>query len=100
GFDYVKREVMIPMRDGVKLNTVIVIPQGAKGAPMILTRTPYDAAHRAKASVSPHMLATLPLGDGVFVSEGYIRVFQDIRGKHGSEGDYVMTRPLRGPLNS
>jgi uncharacterized protein len=99
-FDYVKREAMIPMRDGVKLFTVIVIPKGAKGAPMILTRTPYDAAHRAKASVSPHMLATLPMGDGVFVSEGYIRVFQDIRGKHGSEGDYVMTRPLRGPLNN
>jgi hypothetical protein len=99
GFDYLKREVMIPMRDGVKLHTVIVIPKGARGAPMILTRTPYDASHRARATVSPSMLATLPPGDAVFVGEGYIRVFQDIRGKYGSEGDYVMTRPLRGPLN-
>ncbi len=99
GFDYSKREVMIPMRDGVKLYTVIVIPKGAKSAPIILTRTPYDASHRARASVSPQMLATLPPGDAVFVGEGYIRVFQDIRGKYGSEGDYVMTRPLRGPLN-
>ena len=42
-FDYVKREVMIPMRDGVKLHTVILVPKGAKGAPILLTRTPYDA---------------------------------------------------------
>jgi hypothetical protein len=42
-WDYVKREVMIPMRDGVKLHTVIVIPKGAQRAPIILTRTPYNA---------------------------------------------------------
>jgi putative CocE/NonD family hydrolase len=100
GQDYVKRVVMIPMRDGVKLYTVIVVPRGAKNAPMLLTRTPYDAAHRAERSESSHMLATLPLGDEVFVMDGYIRVFQDVRGKYGSEGDYVMTRPLIGPLNN
>jgi hypothetical protein len=99
-YDYVKREVMIPMRDGVKLHTVIVIPRGAKNAPMILTRTPYNAAKRAERSQSPHMLATLPQGDELFVAGGYIRVFQDVRGKHGSEGEYLMTRPLRGALNS
>ena len=98
-FDYEKREVMIPMRDGVKLFTVLVIPKGATDAPMILTRTPYHAANRATRFMSPHMLATLPMGDEVFVPEGYIRVFQDVRGKYDSEGDYVMTRPLRGPLN-
>ena len=43
GFDYTKRDVMIPMRDGVKLHTVILIPKGAKQAPILLTRTPYDA---------------------------------------------------------
>ena len=43
------------------------------------------------------MLATLPQGDEVFVADGYIRVFQDVRGKYGSEGDYVMTRPLARP---
>ncbi|MGH7583985.1 MAG: CocE/NonD family hydrolase, partial [Gemmatimonadales bacterium] len=42
-FDYVRRDVMIPMRDGVKLHTVILIPKGATRAPMLLTRTPYDA---------------------------------------------------------
>lgn len=99
-FDYVKRVEMIPMRDGVKLYTVIVIPKGAKNAPIILTRTPYNAANRAQRSLSSRMLSILPQGDEVFVADGYIRVFQDIRGKYGSEGEYVMTRPLRGPLNS
>jgi len=98
-FDYERREVMIPMRDGVKLYTVLVIPKGAKHAPIILTRTPYHAATRAKRLASPHMLGTLPMGDEGFVPQGYIRAFQDVRGKYGSEGDYVMTRPLRGPLN-
>jgi uncharacterized protein len=99
-YNYVKRVVMIPMRDGVKLYTVIVVPRGAKHAPIILTRTPYNAAKRAERSFSPDMLATLPQGDEVFVSDGYIRVFQDVRGKYGSEGDYLMTRPLMGSLNS
>ena len=97
--DFIKREEMIPMRDGVKLHTVIVIPKGAQNAPIILTRTPYEASKRANRSESPSMQATLPLGDEVFSSDGYIRVFQDVRGKYDSEGDYVMTRPLRGPLN-
>jgi uncharacterized protein len=99
-WDYTRREVMIPMRDGVKLHTVIVIPRGAQRAPIVLTRTPYDASKRAARSASPHLPATLEVGDDVLATEGYIRVFQDIRGKYGSEGDYVMTRPLRGPLNS
>ena len=42
-FDYVRRDVMIPMRDGVKLHTVILVPKGAHRAPILLTRTPYDA---------------------------------------------------------
>src|SRR3984885_13023381 len=98
--DYIKRDVMIPMRDGVKLYTVIVLPKGASNAPILLTRTPYNATMRAARSNSEHMLAILPQGDEVFVQAGYIRVFQDVRGKYKSEGDYVMTRPVRGPLNS
>src|SRR5258708_1566573 len=80
-FDYVKRVAMIPMRDGAKLYTVIVIPKGARNAPILLTRTPYNAAGRAQRTSSPRMLDTLPQGDEVFVQDGYIRVFQDIRGK-------------------
>ncbi|GBR03640.1 hypothetical protein AA0522_1773 [Gluconacetobacter liquefaciens NRIC 0522] len=98
--DYVKREVMIPMRDGVKLHTVIVIPRDAHDAPILLTRTPYHASQRLnRVEDALTMRALLPQGDDVFVESGYIRVFQDIRGKYGSEGDYVMTRPVRGPLN-
>jgi putative CocE/NonD family hydrolase len=99
GYDYVRREVMIPMRDGVKLYTVILVPKGASGAPILLTRTPYDASKRTTRNNSPHMLAALPQSDEVFVRDGYIRVFQDVRGKYKSDGDYVMTRPVRGPLN-
>jgi len=98
--DYVKREVMIPMRDGVKLHTVILIPRRAKNAPIILTRTPYHASKRAERIRSTHMLAISPQGDEVFAADGYICVFQDVRGKYDSEGEYFMTRPLRGPLNS
>jgi len=99
GYDYVKRVEMVPMRDGVRLYTVIVIPKGATHAPILLTRTPYNAAGRAARNESPRMLDELPQGDDVFVKAGYIRVFQDVRGKYGSEGDYVMTPPPTGPLN-
>jgi hypothetical protein len=99
-YDYVKREVMIPMRDGVKLHTVIVIPKGARNAPIVLTRTPYDASKRLARNDSPHLLSILPLSDEVFGADGYIRVFQDVRGKYKSEGEYIMTRPVRGPLNT
>jgi putative CocE/NonD family hydrolase len=101
GFDYVRREVMIPMRDGVKLHTVIVVPKGAKSAGILLTRTPYDANAQTTHG-SAHLGPTLSGYDNateVIVEGGYIRVVQDVRGKHGSEGDYVMTRPLHGPLN-
>jgi len=99
GYDYVKRTVEIPMRDGVKLHTVIVVPKGARNAPILLTRTPYNADGRANRNPSAYMRSILAQGDELFVDAGYIRVFQDIRGQHGSEGGYVMTLPPRGPLN-
>ena len=122
-FDYIKRVEMVPMRDGVKLYTVIVVPKGAKNAPIVLTRTCYNAAARASAArstagnalvaagspargaasgmtpkaESPHMIDELGLADEIFVKAGYIRVYQDVRGKYGSEGVYLMTPP---PVNS
>jgi putative CocE/NonD family hydrolase len=99
GYDYVKRVEMVPMRDGVRLYTVIVIPKGTTHAPILLTRTPYNAARRAARNSSPHMLDELAQGDDVFVTAGYIRVVQDVRGKYGSEGAYLMTPPPTGPLN-
>ncbi|MBD8878918.1 CocE/NonD family hydrolase [Rhodanobacter sp. 7MK24] len=101
-FDYVERDVMITMRDGVKLNTVILIPRGAKHAGIVLTRTPYDAHQLTHNLMSGHLEPLLEGYDNaadVIVEDGYIRVIQDIRGKYGSEGDYVMNRPVHGPLN-
>ena len=97
--DFVKREVMIPMRDGVKLHTVILVPKGAHDAPILLTRTPYNASKRLSRNNSAHMLAVAPEAAEVFVKDGYIIAYQDVRGKYKSEGEYVMTRPVRGPLN-
>src|SRR4029077_2852276 len=98
-FDYVKREEMIPMRDGVKLKTFILIPRGATRAPILLTRTPYNASERVLRFESPRLAAVVPQMDDTAVAAGYIIAFQDVRGKYGSDGDYVMTRPLVGPLN-
>ena len=102
-YDYARRDVMIPMRDGVKLHTVILVPKGARRAPILLTRTPYDATALTSHAPSAHLASILEGYDNaveVIVEGGYIRVVQDVRGKHGSEGDYVMNRPLRGPLNA
>ncbi len=104
-FDYNRREVMIPMRDGVKLHTVILVPKTAtraKPAPILLTRTPYNATDLTSHAASPHLGPILEGYDNatdVIVEDGYIRVVQDVRGKYDSEGDYVMNRPLHGPLN-
>src|SRR5689334_4562514 len=103
GFDHIRREVMIPMRDGVKLHTVILVPKGANRAPILLTRTPYNATELTTHAQSSHLGPNLFGYDNatdVIIEGGYIRVIQDIRGKYGSEGDYVMNRPLHGPQNS
>jgi uncharacterized protein len=106
--DYERRDVMIPMRDGVKLHTVILLPKalldshGAKHAGMLLTRTPYDATGLTTHAASTHLGPILEGYDNatdVIVEDGYIRVVQDVRGKYGSEGDFVMNRPLHGPQN-
>ncbi len=101
-FDYTRRDVMIPMRDGVKLHTVILVPKEAKNAPILLTRSPYNASDLTSHANSSHLGPILEGYDNatdVIVEGGYIRVIQDVRGKYGSEGDYVMNRPLHGPLN-
>jgi len=97
--DFIKRVEMIPMRDGVKLYTEIFIPKDAKDAPILMNRSPYNIAARTQRNNSSSMLGTLPLSDELVVRAGYIRVYQDSRGKYGSEGNYVLTMPVRGPLN-
>ena len=97
GYGYEKREVMIAMRDGVKLHTEILVPKGAKGMPILLERTPYKAGSTTQDK--PKMRDAVWAAQREWVDDGYIIVDQDIRGKYGSEGDYVMTRPPMGPLN-
>ena len=85
---YDKTEAMIPMRDGIKLRTVIMTPSRAAGAPalpILLHRTPYGANY------SEFMARRIK----DFGLEGYVLVGQDIRGRFGSEGNFDMNRPLR-----
>ncbi|MGK6322718.1 CocE/NonD family hydrolase [Sphingomonas sp. DT-51] len=98
--DYVRRTAMVPMRDGTRLYTVIVYRKGVTDAPILLSRTPYDADKATSRNRSQHIEEILPVADAEFVDDGYIRVYQDVRGLGKSEGDYVMNRPLRGPLNA
>jgi predicted acyl esterase len=87
----VRREVMIPMRDGVRLHTVVVMRPGTTGGPMVVERTPYGADSVAARPPGPL--------DTALLDDGYIRVWQDVRGRYGSEGVYVTNRPLTGPQN-
>ena len=106
-FGYAIRDAMIPMRDGVSLHTVIMVPRGAHDAPMLMTRTPYNAMGMVTRTEHGHLSGSMGTAlEGydnavpVIVAGGYIRVIQDVRGKYGSQGDFVMNRPMRGPLNS
>ncbi len=102
GHDYVRRIAEIPMRDGVKLHTVILVPKGARHEGILLTRTPYDADTLSNNTRSGLLATSLQGYDNatdVIVGDGYIRVIQDVRGKYGSQGDYVMNRPVHGPQN-
>jgi uncharacterized protein len=98
--DYDRREAMIPMRDGVHLYTIVLVPRTKTLMPIMLTRTPYGATRRTPPEKGVRLKEVLPPGDDIFADAGYIRVFQDVRGKFRSEGHYQMTMPLRGPLNA
>ena len=98
--DYIKRVVMVPMRDGTKLYTVIVMKKGARNAPILLSRTPYDAKSSTNRAPSQHGADILQVMFKEFFDDNYIIVQQDIRGLHNSEGDFVMNRPIVGPLNN
>ena len=90
-----KTEVMIAARDGIKLHTEIYSPKNApEPLPIIFERTPYgltddEKGYSRKLSRYAEM-----------IPDGYIFVFQDIRGRYGSEGKFVMQRPVRDPKNA
>jgi hypothetical protein len=85
GRAYDKSEVMIPMRDGVRLHTMILVPKViTEDLPIIMLRTPYGIAG-GERSLNGNLLA----------QEGYIFAFQDLRGRYTSEGQFEMLRPMR-----
>jgi putative CocE/NonD family hydrolase len=82
-----KTEVQVPMRDGVKLHTVVYVPRARSGAlPILFTRTPYGIAGAGR---------TLAGSYAELAADGYAFAFQDIRGRYASEGKFVMLRPMR-----
>jgi len=88
---YTKREVMIPMRDGVRLHTVIYAPRDTTRAhPIVLTRTPYSSAPYGERcpNVPPRGQAR------AYFDLGYIGVTQDVRGRYMSEGRFEDVRPV------
>lgn len=98
--DFTSTSHMVRMRDGVRLNTVVLRRKDVTGpAPIMLTRTPYNASQRAGAADSTSLLGAFGGRYDTLVEAGYIMVIQDVRGKYGSQGDYLVNRPLRGPLN-
>jgi len=99
-FDYTRREEMIPMRDGVKLKTIILVPKGIQSTPIVMTRTPYNAAGRTLRFNSSSLSMVVPQMNDTTSAARYIIVYQDVRGKYGSEGGYMMNKPLTGPLNT
>ncbi len=87
---FTRTDTMIAMRDGVKLYTTIYVPKDIKGPlPFIMLRTPYGIDTRGPATLQSYLK---DLAD-----EGYIFVFQDIRGRHKSDGTFVMSRAPRDP---
>ena len=86
---YTKRDVQIPMRDGTKLYTVIYAPKDeTKKHPILMVRTPYSVPYGAES------FGALGGNRKPYTDEGYIQVFQDVRGKYLSEGNYENVRPL------
>jgi putative CocE/NonD family hydrolase len=90
GPEYARTEVMIPVRDGAKLHTIILRPvdseKGGTPLPFLMTRTPYGVDGASPNSVK--------LGKKELAESGYIYVEQDIRGRYKSEGQFVMNRPV------
>ena len=95
--NFVVREEMVPMRDGVKLYTLIISPRGnAQDLPIILRRTPYDATGVLRG----HKSSRLDVSIGYeYLGDDYVYVVQDIRGRFSSEGEYFMYRAPRGEFN-
>jgi uncharacterized protein len=85
--DYQRTEVMIPMRDGVKLHAVVLKPSDiTTPLPFLIQRTPYGVDGSTRSSFFGYRPE--------LARAGYIYVDEDIRGRYKSEGEFVMSRPL------
>ncbi len=92
--NYLKQEVMIPMRDGVKLFTSIYIPEKRSVKyPILLNRTPYSVAPYGKDKDGKEQFKQSLGPDALFAREGYVFVYQDVRGRWMSEGKFQDVRP-------
>ena len=90
---FVRREVRIPMRDGVELFTVVLVPRNARAAlPVLMSRTPYGTGGWGGT-------LDITVAFRELIADGYVFVFQDIRGQNGSAGEFVMNRPPRDRRN-
>ncbi|MCF8243630.1 MAG: CocE/NonD family hydrolase [Saprospiraceae bacterium] len=90
-----KQEIYITMRDGVRLFTSIYTPKDtSKKYPMLMTRTPYNIEPNGEEGISYHLMSNVKL-----IEEGYIFVYQDVRGRHMSEGEYMDVRPYNPKKN-
>jgi len=86
--DFVVREEMVPMRDGVRLYTLILTPKNNSDTlPVILKRTPYDASGAVGGRISTNLDVTL---GSEYLGDDYVYVFQDVRGRFNSECEYFM----------
>jgi predicted acyl esterase len=87
-----RSEMMIPMRDSVRLHTLVFTPAGGNDSvPILLTRTPYGIKESEQRLTGAY---------AELARDGYIFAFQDIRGRYGSEGNFLMNRPLHDPGDS
>jgi len=92
--EYERRELTIPVRDGTRLHAIALLPKDAREPlPILLIRTPFSAANHFPS-------AELPPAYRALGSDGYIFVVEDIRGRFGSEGTYVTSRPQRDPRDA
>jgi putative CocE/NonD family hydrolase len=90
--NFTKREVRIPMRDGARLFTAIYAPKDtSRKYPILMTRTPYNVAPYGEDKFKD-MIGPNPH----FLKEGYIIVYQDVRGRYMSEGKFIDMTPHRG----
>ena len=90
--NYIKKEIYIPMRDGIKLFTAVYIPKdSSKKHPFLMERTPYSCAPYGENNFDPDLWNTYLKA---YVKENYIMVTQDVRGRWMSEDEFVNVRPF------